>query len=102
MGHPIITSLQKSFEIAPDSQETRSTALLLYDIAALTGGYSIDDPNAFAKRVAQMLEDRIVDAGGNSEKDGGSDENAGDSAEADISDAEDSAEGGVSDAEVVG
>ncbi|CAM9316030.1 unnamed protein product [Sphacelaria rigidula] len=60
VGHPVISSLQKSFEIAPDSDETKQTAMLLYDIAALTGGYSIDDPGAFAKRVTGMLAERIV------------------------------------------
>ena len=76
--HPVVRSLQSSFETAPDADSTKQTALLLYDIAALTGGYSIDDPNAFAKRVTGMLEERI----------GG--EGAG------------ASEGGVSDAEVVG
>lgn len=68
--HPVITSLQKSYEIAPDAPETRQTALLLYDIAALTGGYSIDDPNEFAKRVTTMLEDRIGAVDDSSAEDG--------------------------------
>ena len=76
--HPVVRSLQSSFETAPDADSTKQTALLLYDIAALTGGYSIDDPNAFAQRVTGMLEDRIA------------------------GDAAGSSEGGVSDAEVVG
>lgn len=75
----MVKFLKSSFETAPDSSSTKQTALLLYDIAALTGGYSIDDPNAFAKRVTGMLEERIVASGG----------------------AESSDEGGVSDAEVV-
>ncbi|CAM9518683.1 unnamed protein product, partial [Hapterophycus canaliculatus] len=74
--HAVVKSLQASYKTDPDADSTKQTALLLYDIAALTGGYSIDDPNAFAQRVTGMLEDRI---GG-----GGADE------------------GGVSDAEVVG
>lgn len=76
VDHPVIKGLQKSYETAPDAPETKQTALLLFDIAALTGGYSIDDPNAFAKRVTGMLEDRIGEDG--------------------------SSEGGVADAEVVG
>lgn len=74
--HAVVKSLQASYKTDPDADSTKQTALLLYDIAALTGGYSIDDPNAFAQRVTGMLEERI---GG-----GGADE------------------GGVSDAEVVG
>lgn len=76
--HPVVKSLRSSFESDPDSTSTKQTALLLYDIAALTGGYSIDDPNAFAQRVTGMLEDRIGEEGAGS------------------------SEGGVKDAEVVG
>lgn len=68
VDHPVISSLRKSFEIAPDSDDSRQTAMLLYDIAALTGGYSIDDPGAFAKRVTGMLAERIV---GEDEESGG-------------------------------
>lgn len=64
--HPVIVALQKSYASKPDAPETKQTALLLYDIAALTGGYSIDDPNDFAKRVTGMLEDRIGEAGAGS------------------------------------
>lgn len=75
--HPVVKALQASYNTEQDADSTKQTALLLYDIAALTGGYSIDDPNAFAQRVTGMLEDRIGGAGG-------------------------AEEGGVADAEVVG
>lgn len=71
VDHPVISSLRKSYEIAPDSADTKQTALLLYDIAALTGGYSIDDPNAFAQRVTAMLADRIGGDGEEVEEEGG-------------------------------
>ncbi|CAM9368852.1 unnamed protein product [Ectocarpus sp. 6 AP-2014] len=80
--HPVVKSLQASFTTDPDAASTKQTAVLLYDIAALTGGYSIDDPNAFAQRVTGMLEDRI--------------------GAPDASGAEGEEEGGVADAEVVG
>ena len=76
--HPVVKALKVNYETDPDADATKQTAFLLYDIAALTGGYTIDDPNAFAQRVTGMLQDRI----GASEA--GSDE------------------GGVKDAEVVG
>lgn len=78
VDHPVVKALLASFDSEPDADTTKQTALLLYDIAALTGGYSIDDPNAFAQRVTGMLEDRIGAAGAGAE------------------------EGGVKDAEVVG
>ncbi len=68
--HPVVKSLQASYDASPDASSTRQTALLLYDIAALTGGYSIDDPNAFAQRVTGMLEDRIGAAGAGVEEGG--------------------------------
>lgn len=76
--HPVVKSLKASYETDPDADATKQTALLLYDIAALTGGYTIDDPNAFAQRVTGMLEERIGASGAESD------------------------EGGVKDAEVVG
>lgn len=76
--HAVVKSLQSSYNTEPDADSTKQTALLLYDIAALTGGYSIDDPNAFAQRVTGMLEERIGGAGSGAD------------------------EGGVADAEVVG
>lgn len=70
--HPVVKSLQASFTTDPDAASTKQTAVLLYDIAALTGGYSIDDPNAFAQRVTGMLEDRIgAPAASSAEEEGG-------------------------------
>lgn len=71
VDHPVVSSLRKTYEIAPDSADSKQTALLLYDIAALTGGYSIDDPNAFAQRVTTMLTDRIGEDGEEVQEEGG-------------------------------
>jgi len=54
-SHPIIMSLKKQIEIAPDDEATKTSALLMYDVAALTGGYTLDDPKAFAERVTGMM-----------------------------------------------
>ncbi|CAM9581908.1 unnamed protein product [Discosporangium mesarthrocarpum] len=88
VDHPVIKSLQAAHTSAPDSEEIKQTALLIYDVAALTGGYNIDDPAAFASRVTGMLEDRAGAAGAVA----GSGEGSGES----------SSSGGVADAEVVG
>jgi len=47
----IVQKLQEAFAKDPEVQETKDLAALVYEIAALTGGYRIDDPAAFAKRV---------------------------------------------------
>lgn len=99
--HPVVRSLQASYNTQPDADSTKQTALLLYDIAALTGGYSIDDPNAFAQRVTGMLEDRIGADGAGGVKDAVVSE-AGGVADAEVAAVEDAEEGGGSDAEVVG
>ncbi|CAM9196802.1 unnamed protein product [Choristocarpus tenellus] len=63
VDHPVIQALKASHQSAPNAEETKQTALLLYDVAALTGGYNIDDPAAFAKRVTTMLQDKVGAAG---------------------------------------
>lgn len=101
--HPVVKSLQASFNTQPDADSTRQTAVLLYDIAALTGGYSIDDPNAFAQRVTGMLEDRIGADGAGGVKDAVvSESGSGGAKDAEVAAVEDAEEGGTSDAEVVG
>lgn len=104
--HPVVKSLQASFNTQPDADSTKQTAVLLYDIAALTGGYSIDDPNAFALRVTSMLEDRIGADGAGGVKDAVVSEPAsgsGGAADAEVAAVDDDAdEGGSVDAEVVG
>lgn len=102
--HPVVRTLQASFNTQPDADSTKQTALLLYDIAALTGGYSIDDPNSFALRVTGMLEDRIGADGAGGVKDAVVSEvvsEAGGVKDAEAAAVEDAEEGGA-DAEVVG
>lgn len=94
--HAVVKSLQASYNASPDASSTKQTALLLYDIAALTGGYSIDDPNAFAQRVTGMLEDRIGAAGAGVEEGGVRDAEVAAVADASEQDGE------TPDAEVVG
>ena len=38
-----------------DSDEAKDFAVLLYDVAALTSGYEIEDSGDFAKRILSMM-----------------------------------------------
>jgi len=53
--HPIVLKLKALFEAAPDAAPTKDFGYLLYDVAALASGYSIDDPAAFAVRVSALM-----------------------------------------------
>jgi Hsp90 protein len=55
LAHPIIQQLQQKYKSAPDTTDTKGLALLVYDVAALTGGYSIEDAANFAKRVTGLM-----------------------------------------------
>jgi heat shock protein beta len=53
--HPIVLKLKALFEASPDAAPTKDFGYLLYDVAALASGYSIDDPAAFAGRVSALM-----------------------------------------------
>jgi len=53
--HPITLQLKSMVEASPDAAETKSFGTLMYDVAALAGGYSIDDPSEFAARITKMM-----------------------------------------------
>eukprot|EP00747_Dinoflagellata_sp_TGD_P162819 gnl/TRDRNA2_/TRDRNA2_180837_c0_seq1.p1 gnl/TRDRNA2_/TRDRNA2_180837_c0~~gnl/TRDRNA2_/TRDRNA2_180837_c0_seq1.p1 ORF type:complete len:810 (+),score=192.09 gnl/TRDRNA2_/TRDRNA2_180837_c0_seq1:65-2494(+) len=53
--HPMIQQLKESFTTDPGAPEVQDLANLIFEIAALTGGYRIDDPAAFAKRVTGLV-----------------------------------------------
>eukprot|EP00968_Pinguiococcus_pyrenoidosus_P002069 scaffold109_cov252-Pinguiococcus_pyrenoidosus.AAC.54 len=57
--HPIIVALNK--KVANNESDAVENAKLIYDLAAMTGGYSIADPAQFAKSVQKLLQDRIAD-----------------------------------------
>jgi hypothetical protein len=54
-SHPIISSLKSKVEAAPDATETLEMGKLVYDVAALAGGYDVDDPGAFSARVVKLM-----------------------------------------------
>jgi len=55
-SHSVIKQLKHAMETAPDADETGDMVLMLYETAALIGGYTIEDPGDFAKRVTKLME----------------------------------------------
>jgi len=55
-GHSVIRSLKSAMETAPDAEETEDMVMMLYETAALVGGYTIEDPGDFARRVTKLME----------------------------------------------
>eukprot|EP00557_Chaetoceros_sp_GSL56_P005699 CAMPEP_0176499496 /NCGR_PEP_ID=MMETSP0200_2-20121128/12958_1 /TAXON_ID=947934 /ORGANISM="Chaetoceros sp., Strain GSL56" /LENGTH=765 /DNA_ID=CAMNT_0017897919 /DNA_START=60 /DNA_END=2357 /DNA_ORIENTATION=- len=53
--HPIVKDLEKMIEKDKESDETRTFAMLMYDVASMTGGYEVADAGAFAKRVMSLM-----------------------------------------------
>merc|ERR1719198_175546 len=55
-SHTVIKRLKNAQETAPDAAETEDMVMMLYETAALIGGYTIEDPGDFAKRVTKLME----------------------------------------------
>ena len=53
--HGIIKELKAQLEKDANSSNIRDTVWLLYDTSLLNSGFSIEDPNAFAKRTYKMI-----------------------------------------------
>lgn len=60
-NHPIVIDLERMIQKDKDSPETKNFAMLMYDIASLTGGYEISDTGDFAKRVMAMMTSKAKD-----------------------------------------
>merc|ERR1712066_113981 len=54
--HAVIKQLKNAMETAPDADTTEDMVMMVYEAAALIGGYSIEDPGDFAKRVTKLME----------------------------------------------
>jgi len=55
-GHPVIQKLKGVMETAPEAEETEDMVMMVYETAALIGGYTIEDPGDFARRVTKLME----------------------------------------------
>jgi len=53
--HPLITKLLAMVEDDPDAQETSDAAMMLYDTAALTSGFTIEDVEAYTARMFRIM-----------------------------------------------
>lgn len=53
--HPIVQDLEKMVKSDKDSAETKNFAMLMYDVASMTGGYEVSDTGAFAQRVMSLM-----------------------------------------------
>merc|ERR1712050_218858 len=62
--HAVIQQLKNAMETAPEADETEDMVLMLYETAALIGGYTIEDPGDFAKRVTKLMETMGSGSGG--------------------------------------
>jgi HSP90 family molecular chaperone len=62
-NHNVIKNLKNAMETAPDSQSTEDIVMMIYETAALIGGYTIEDPGDFAKRVTKLMEAQAFGGG---------------------------------------
>mmetsp|Transcript_51804 Transcript_51804/g.144747 ORF Transcript_51804/g.144747 Transcript_51804/m.144747 type:complete len:768 (+) Transcript_51804:104-2407(+) len=52
----VVGKLKSQMESAPDAEETEDMVMMIFETAALIGGYTIEDPGDFAKRVTKLME----------------------------------------------
>lgn len=59
----VIKKLKLAMETAPEAESTEDMVMMIYETAALIGGYNIEDPGEFARRVNKLMESNIGEAG---------------------------------------
>lgn len=57
--HPIIQRIKDISQTEPDSDDTMELITVLYETAALQGGYTLDNAAEYAKRVNRLLQDKV-------------------------------------------
>lgn len=63
-SHPIVLCLKETVEKAPDAVETMELGRLVYDVAAVAGGYDVEDPGAFTARITKLMSKLVLADGG--------------------------------------
>lgn len=58
-NHPIVKDLDRLARVDKESKELERSALLMYDVASMTSGYSVADPKGFAQRVMSLMSSGI-------------------------------------------
>jgi molecular chaperone HtpG len=61
-AHPIIVDIKTRLEseAGETDEAVRQTAMLVYELACLTGGYDVDDTAAFARRVSSLVSSAVT------------------------------------------
>jgi molecular chaperone HtpG len=54
-SHPIVQTLNKKVQADKNDKTVKDLAMLLWDTALLTSGFSLEDPNTFAARIHRMI-----------------------------------------------
>jgi len=54
--HNVIKALKSAMETAPETKDTQDMVMMIFETASLLGGYTIEDPGEFAKRVTKLME----------------------------------------------
>merc|ERR1712190_516796 len=63
-NHNVVKQIKNAMETDPESDDTEDMIMMVYETAALIGGYSIEDPGEFAKRVTKLMENTGGGSGG--------------------------------------
>ena len=58
----VIQKMKSLMETSPDAESTEDMVMMVYETAALIGGYTLEDPGEFAKRVTKLMDGGISDA----------------------------------------
>lgn len=58
-NHPIVKDLNRMVKEDKESTELKNSAFLMYDVASMTSGYTVDDMKSFAKRVMSLMNDQV-------------------------------------------
>jgi heat shock protein beta len=62
--HPIVVSLREKVSVSPEALETMELGRLVYDVAAVAGGYDVEDPGAFTARITKLMSRQVLVDGG--------------------------------------
>merc|ERR1711865_305989 len=62
--HPIVQDLEKMVQADKESAKTQNFAMLMYDVASMTGGYEVSDTGSFAQRVMSLMSSMGSSQGG--------------------------------------
>ena len=74
--HPIVQDLEKMVQADKESPMTQNFAMLMYDVASMTGGYEVSDTGSFAQRVMSLMSSMGSPQSGEAEVEASKEENS--------------------------